>query len=90
MDFTITWKQAVIDAVACKVLPVKPGDLIKLAYTRNTMLILAAHDQTSASSAEGSPSSGQWIQCLINDHGLSSMAKVWLDWSGFGDYWSIM
>ncbi len=79
----------VLDAVSAGVLPIRPGDMLKMLYTRKTHLIIIAGPQ--GAKADDAPAvTGQWIEFLIADQNGGSLSVAFLDWSGYRKFWEII
>lgn len=77
-----------MDALAKKILPVQPGDLVIFKISGNRLLVVTSQHQ-SKNPDKKTETLGQWIGGLMSSTTKCECATLWLDWCGFETFWSI-
>ena len=80
-----------MDAVAHKWLPVRPGDYVIFHVSGSRLLVTVAMQcEPRDNEARGYPTMGQDLVGLMwTPTEGSSLSQLWLDWSGYQDFWTI-
>lgn len=85
------WKQRCLEAVGGKRLPVLPGDYVLFNVSGSRLLVTVAMPvMPKDNEARGEVTMGQELVGLIwNPTEGSCLTQIWLDWSGYLEYWTI-
>jgi hypothetical protein len=77
-----------LGAVAKKILPVCPGDLILFSTTGNRLLVITSMSQSVRPDGRAS-TAGQLLGGLMSGHKPCETTVIWLDWTGYEVLWYV-
>lgn len=85
------WKYQCLVAVGTKHLPVLPGDYVIFRISGHRLFVTTAMPcEPRDNDVRGQPTMGQEIVGLMSmSKNGSTLTQIWLDWSGFNDFWTI-
>lgn len=76
----------VMEAVADRTLPVRPGDMLFFKFTQERMFIVCSSEQLQHLQG-GQP--GQHVAGIRGGNGKWRWENVWLNWEGLNAFWTI-